>query len=77
MSLPTALARLRQENALLHAENKRLRLIAAKLSHRRCWDCGHEDYYLLPVRPYCECAECGSADTRLVPFDRATESEKP
>lgn len=37
-----------------------------KMSHRRCWACGHVDYYLAPVLPECACAKCGSADTRLV-----------
>jgi ribosomal protein L37E len=43
-----------------------------KMSHRRCWQCGHVAYYTLPMLPYCACEKCGSADTRVI-----RKKEKP
>ncbi len=40
--------------------------LAAKMSHRRCHDCGFTDYYASGVIPACNCSECGSSDTRIV-----------
>lgn len=44
----------------------------AKMSHRRCWGCGHEGYYLQPTLPWCLCEKCGGRDTRLI---REAEAE--
>lgn len=42
----------------------------AKMSHRRCWECGHVAYYLDSTIPHCLCEECGSSDTRKIWTDR-------
>ena len=54
------------DRQVLAVEVKRLRAIVAKMSHRRCWDCGHIGYYVNSTLPYCRCEECGSTDTRLI-----------
>lgn len=43
----------------------------AKMSHRKCRDCGHVAYYLSDTLPQCACEKCGSADTR--PIRRTTQ----
>ncbi len=45
---------------------ERLQTTVAKMSHRRCHDCGNVAYHLLAVIPYVCCEECGSQDTRLI-----------
>lgn len=43
-----------------------LRRAVAKMSHRKCWDCGNVAYHLLDIVPYVLCEKCGSQDTRLI-----------
>lgn len=52
----------------LWAEVEQLRkaVAKAKMSHRRCGDCGHVAYYLDSISPPCVCDQCGSTDTRLI-----------
>jgi len=38
--------------------------LAEHLYQRRCWECKHVGYYALDILPFCQCSECGSADTR-------------
>ena len=51
---------------LLIDKIERLRVAVAKMSHRKCWDCGHIAYYLDAIALHCLCEKCGSLDTRLV-----------
>ena len=59
--------RLQKEKAPLYTDRiKDLEKHVKKLSHRRCFQCKHEDYYVLNTLPHCKCAKCGSADTRVI-----------
>ncbi len=60
------LKELEQQPAVSDEMRREIKRLRAKLSHRKCWDCGHVDYYTSDVLPYCRCANCQSRDTRLV-----------
>lgn len=59
--------KLKKEKAPLYTDRiKDLEKHIKKMSHRRCFECKHEDYYVLNTLPHCKCSKCGSADTRLI-----------
>lgn len=49
-----------------HAELVELRQAVAKMSHRKCRDCGNIAYHLDTITPHVLCEKCGSQDTRLI-----------
>lgn len=56
----------KESNAALRKENTRLKAAVTKMSHRRCFPCGHVAYYLSDLVVHCRCEMCGSADTREI-----------
>jgi len=71
-NLQNRIAELEAELAKANDHPLVMREGVAKMSHRRCFACKHEAYYLLSTAPYCICEKCGSQDTRLI---RAPEGE--
>ena len=53
-------------NVVIPKKQAHINELEAKLSHRKCHDCGHVDFYTLEFLPYCKCAACASEDTRLI-----------
>ena len=58
------IARQQAQIASGHSLQKAYNELAEHLYQRRCWECKHVGYYALDILPFCQCSECGSADTR-------------